>query len=145
MQDSEAPDGETTAEKLTPKQQAAITALLTNTTVEAAAKAANVNPSTLYRWMKDETFKEAWQRERLGILDAATMKLRQAADDAVETLKRNLLCGNANTEIRAAGMILEMAYKSAEVEELAARIENLEEFLQDKDAAGSGIGGGRLR
>ena len=123
---------------LTPKQEAAIVALLASPSAEAAAASCGVSAGTLRRWMKEEAFQDAWRAARLNVLDAATMKLRQAAGDAVDTLTRNLSCGNAPSEIRAATAILDMAYKSAELEDLAERIETLESLLIDKPAGAGG-------
>ena len=119
--------------KLTTKHDAAILALLTHSTVEEAAKACETSSATLHRWLKQEAFTRALQDARLAILDTATMQLRNAASEAVETLKRNLNCGKASDEIRAASIILDMAYKSAELEEMADRIAQLEAFLKPEE------------
>jgi len=122
------------------KQEKALAALLVSPTIAAAAKTASVGETTLFRWLQEPAFQEAYRAARLQVLSAATMQLRQASGAAVETLTRNLTCGNAGAEIRAAATILEMAYKSAEVEDLAARVEEMEQFLkqQQEDAQTEG-------
>jgi hypothetical protein len=97
--------------------------------------------TTLFRWLQEPAFQEAYRAARLQVLSAATMQLRQATGAAVDTLKRNLTCGNASAEIRAAATILEMAYKSAEVEDLAARIAELETLFKEQE--GNATAGGR--
>ena len=129
QQGDESPD----AARLTSKQEKAIPALLEHPTLDAAAKAAGVTAATLRRWMKQEAFTEALRAARLRILDVATIKLRQATDAAVDTLKRNLTCGSPGAEIRAAQVILDTAYKSAELEEMEERIAALEDLLADKE------------
>ena len=114
------------------KQEKALAALLVCPTIAEAAKSARVGETTLFRWLQEPAFQEAYHAARLQVLSAATMQLRQATGAAVDTLKRNLTCGNASAEIRAAATILEMAYKSAEVEDLAARVEAMEQFLKQQ-------------
>jgi len=114
------------------KQEKALAALLVSPTIAAAAKTASVGETTLFRWLQEPAFQEAYRAARLQVLSAATMQLRQATGAAVDTLKRNLTCGNAGAEIRAAATILEMAYKSAEVEDLGARVEEMERFLKQQ-------------
>ncbi len=48
-----------TAQKLTPKQEKAITALLSQPTIEAAAASLGINPATVHRWLQDPAFTEA--------------------------------------------------------------------------------------
>lgn len=69
---------------------------------------------------------------RLKVLSGATSQLCDATADAVATLQRNLTCGNPQAEIRAAQMVLELAYRGVEVEELAARIEELETLFKEQ-------------
>ncbi len=69
---------------------------------------------------------------RLELLAKATAQLCEVTSEAVETLRRNLACGNPQAEIRAAQCILDLAYRGAEVEELAGRIAELEDFFQQQ-------------
>ena len=130
---------------LTEKQEAAIVALLTCQTTEEAARSCGVSRATLHRWMQQGDFQDALRGARVKILDTATMQLRQAATDAVDTLKRNLTCGQPGAEIRAAVAILDTAYKGAELEDLAARIETLEQALAEQEEAAAGNGAPRGR
>ena len=69
---------------------------------------------------------------RLKVLSGATSLLCEATSEAVATLRRNLTCGNPQAEIRAAQMVLELAYRGVEVEELAGRIEELETLFKEQ-------------
>lgn len=110
--------------------EAAILALLQQPTVEAAAKACDVGAVTLWRWMQRPDFQAAYRDARRRALEAAIAALQQAAGEAVETLRRNLRCGHAGAEVRAAVAILEQAHKGAELLDLEERIEALEEALR---------------
>ena len=69
---------------------------------------------------------------RLELLAKATAQLCQVTGEAVEALRRNLACGNPQAEIRAAAIVLDMAYRGAEVEELAGRIDELEAYFKQQ-------------
>ena len=49
------------AAKLTPKQEKAITALLAQPTIEAAAASLGINPATVHRWLQEPAFVEAYR------------------------------------------------------------------------------------
>ena len=51
-------------DKIGPKKEAAILALLTARGIEDAAKTANVPARTLYRWLKEPAFDAAYRRGR---------------------------------------------------------------------------------
>ena len=53
-----------TAHKLTPKQEKAITALLAQPTIEAAAATLGVNPVSIHRWLQEPAFVEAYRSAR---------------------------------------------------------------------------------
>jgi len=50
--------------KLTPKQEQAMLALLTNQGVDNAARAVGIAPRTLYRWMNEPLFDKAYRKAR---------------------------------------------------------------------------------
>lgn len=50
--------------KLDQKQEEAIVALLTHRNIEEAARAIDVAPSTLFRWLKDPDFDGAYREAR---------------------------------------------------------------------------------
>ncbi len=72
----------------------------------------------------------AAQRE---VVNAAIGALQGAMVEAVETLRRNLSCGNAFAENTAAKSILEMSMKAVELESYGERIARLEELFAQKE------------
>ena len=50
--------------QLRPKQEQAILALLTNPSVEHAARAVKITPRTLYRWLNEPAFEKAYRQAR---------------------------------------------------------------------------------
>ena len=108
------------------KQDKAILALLTEPTVEAAARAADVAPATIWRWNQQAEFRSRLRDARRAVVEGAIGRLQQAATEAVATLQRNLTCGTPSVEVRAATAILDQAIKAVELFDLVERVEQLE-------------------
>ena len=113
-------------EKLGRKQEDALAALLREPTTQAAAKAVGISDVTLWRWLQQPEFKERYRAARREVLEQAIARLQRATSDAVEALTRNLSCGVASVEVRAAQVIIDQAVRGAEVLDLEARIADLE-------------------
>ena len=116
------------AGNLTGKQDGAILALLTASSMEEGAKTAGIGVRTLFRWLSDPFFSSAYREARRQAVQRATGRLQQAASDAVTTLRDVMKDPEAPAPARvnAAKSVLELAVKAVEVEDLAQRIEKLE-------------------
>jgi hypothetical protein len=66
------------------KREEAIAALLTQSNVEDAARAINVAPKTLLRWMKEPEFDSAYRGARLDAFSQSIARLQQAASAAAK-------------------------------------------------------------
>jgi len=109
--------------KIDRKGEALIAALLTETTHAAAAVKAGVSEATVQRWLKDASFQAAYRTARRAVVASAVGRLQQVTVEAVETLQRNLTCGNPAVEVRAAVAVLQQALNATELADLAAEIE----------------------
>ncbi len=114
--------------ELSPSQERAVIALLSSSSLEEAAKSARVSVSSLRRWKQEPAFQVAYRTARFALLEGATAKLRGAACRAVEVL---VACMNDqeaphSVRIRAAQVVLEAAYKSAEIEDVVERLDAVE-------------------
>jgi hypothetical protein len=114
------------------KQEQAIAALLLNPTIAAAALSVKVSERTLRRWLQEPEFQKRYREARRAVVDDALCGLQRASTAAVETLVRNLTCGDSPGEIRAAMGILQTAIRAVEIGELKARVEDLERIIKDK-------------
>lgn len=121
---------ETSAE-LTAKQEKAVIALLTASTIEAAAKCANVSESTLLRWLKETNFSDAYRAARREVVTQSLAQIQQATGEAVETLLSVAkdTTAPASSRVSAARAILDTAVRGVELDDLAARVEALESRL----------------
>ena len=116
------------AGKLTRKQEALISALLTAPSLAAAAQQAGLSEVTAWRWLKDATFQATYREARRAVVQHAIVQVQHATGEAVETL-RNVMQDSespASARVSAAKAILETAVKAVELEDLEARIVALE-------------------
>jgi HAMP domain-containing protein len=121
---------------LTIKQEKAIAALLTEDTVQLAAEKAGVGETTIYRWMKEEAFDKAFKAARKNALSQTISRLQQTTSNAVNTLRSVMENEEApaSSRVTAAKTVLEMAFKAYELEDLAAKVEEMEQYLQEVKA-----------
>ena len=117
--------------KLTPKQEKAISALLGQPSIEAAAAAIGVNAATIYRWLHEPDLAGAYRLARWEVLQAAIERLHQASSTASEALIEIMedRQNSAATRSRAAATVLEYSLRAKEVEDLEARIAALEQQM----------------
>ena len=119
-------------DKINRKQELTIIALLQCPTLTAAAKQAGIAEATLWRWLQQSDFEEAYRRARQAAVDQAISQLQQASGEAVETLRAVQTDPNAppSSRVTAAKAVLEMALKIRESEEMESRLTALENQLQ---------------
>ena len=117
------------AKKLTPKQEAAVRALLTSKNVGEASGAVGVSERTLYRWLADPDFRAALSVAEGDLLDAATRRLLTLQDDAIGAFEDVLTGGPDVTDtarLRAAQAVLDYLLKLREMRSIEERLAALE-------------------
>ncbi len=114
------------SEKLTRKQEQAVAALLSETTVAAAAERPGVNEATLYRWLKQDDFKAAFRAARREVVEKAIAQLQQSSWAASATLLKLLASASDSVRLRAAMAILDQANKGVEQLDFEERLSALE-------------------
>jgi hypothetical protein len=70
-------------QKLTRKQEQAISALLCAGTLQQAAAKAGISYSTLKRWLGDSSFSRAYRNARRELVDGAVGRIQAATGQAV--------------------------------------------------------------
>jgi len=118
-------------QKINQKQEQAIVALLETSTVAQAAKRAGISGRTLLRWKKQDDFQAAFRAARRKLLSQAIARLQQETGEAVKTLHA-VMKGKfpANAKVAAARLILDWAFKGAEIEDLKVRMKELEDRFE---------------
>lgn len=110
------------------KKEAAIAALLTQRNTEEAAKAVGIAPNTLLNWLKLGEFQAAYREARRDTFKQSIARLQQASSAAVTTLLKVMVdpVTPASTKVRAADSVLDHAAKAIEIEDIEARVSELE-------------------
>ena len=134
-----AENGRDSGENQTRKQDAALAALLSQPTMKAAAKAARVSETTLFRWLREDAgFQGAYREARRESVNHAITRLQTITGDAVDTLAKIMKNTKApyTARVTAARAVIEYSLKATELEDLAVRVAELEAIisLQEKKA-----------
>jgi len=119
--------------KLGRKMEQAIVALLTARNTEEAAKTAGVSAKTLLRWQNEPTFDKAYRKARRTAFGQGTARLQQAAGAAVSSVLKIMLDPQtpASTKLRAADLVLSHGAKAIELEDVEARVSELERAAEE--------------
>lgn len=113
--------------KFSHRYDKAILALLSEPTLELAAKKAGIGAATLQRWLRHPDFEHAYRLARRRMFEAGLSRLQALIGEAVTTLQKNLTCGRPTAEIRAASAILMHATAGAELLDILDRLTDLEQ------------------
>jgi hypothetical protein len=114
--------------KFEQKKEEAIVALLTQRNIEEAAKSIGVVPNTLLRGMKEPDFDAAYPEARRAAFRQSVARLQQASGAAVTTLLKLMIDPTTppSTKARAADSVLDHSAKAIEIEDIEARVSELE-------------------
>ena len=106
----------------------AIAALLSQRNVDEAARTAGIGTRTLLRWMKDPEFDKAYRQARRAAFGQCTARLQLASSAAVSAVLKIMVdqSAQASTRLRAADIVLAHAAKAIEIEDIEARVAELE-------------------
>jgi hypothetical protein len=115
------------------RQDRFLKALLETATIEAACKMAGINKTTGYKYLKDATFLAEYRKIRRESMQQVTARLQKASEEAVAVLHEVMTdSGNSpNARVQAAKNTLDIAYRSLELDDVQARIEELESRLSN--------------
>jgi len=122
--------------KLGRKQEEAIIALLANRNIEEAARACNTPPRTLHRWLREPAFDAAYREARRQAYGQSIARLQQGSAAAATTLLKVMLDAATphSTRVRAADSVLDHAAKAIELEDIEARVSELERFVRESQS-----------
>jgi hypothetical protein len=129
-----APDGGSWAQmvghgsKFARKKEEAIAALLSQRSIEEAARVANIGTNTLLRWLKLPEFQSAYRDARRAVVSQANARLQQSTGAAAATLLKIMIDPSAphSVRVRAAECVMTHAAKAIELEDIEARVSELE-------------------
>jgi DNA-binding MurR/RpiR family transcriptional regulator len=124
--------------KLNRKLEDAVVAMLTQRNVEEAARSAGVSTATLMRWQKLPEFQAAYREARRAAYGQAIARLQQGTTAAATTLLKTMIDPStpASVKVRAAEAIFNHAAKAIEIEDIEARVSELERASEAQKSEG---------
>jgi transposase-like protein len=110
------------------KKELAIAALLTHRSVEDAARAVDLNHNTLLKWLKLPDFVKEYREARREAVHQSVARIQQATGAAATTVLKLMTDPNipAAVRLRAAECVFDRAFKGVELEDIDARVSELE-------------------
>ena len=110
------------------KKEEAIAALLSQRNLEEAARVAGIGTKTLLRWLEIPEFQTAYREARRAAFGQSIARLQQGTAAAATTLLKTMIDANtpASVKVRAAEAIFNHAAKAIEIEDIEARVSELE-------------------
>jgi hypothetical protein len=129
-----------TEDDLSLKKERAIVALLNEQTMQKAAEAVGVNLRTLQRWQEEPEFAAAYREARRQAFSQAIALTQRYAPLAVNALARILMDTKAPTSsvVSAATAMLKFGREGIELEDLAVRVESLEQAAKEQGLKAGG-------
>jgi hypothetical protein len=114
--------------KLTPKQETALLALLSERTIEAAYESAGVSKATMWRFMQLDVFQTRYRAARRLLVETAVAQLQSDCAIAARVLREVAedRQAPASSRVAAAKAILEQSIQAVELVDMEERIEKLE-------------------
>ena len=113
---------------LSPKQLKGLECLLTQPTIEKAAKAASVSYAALRRWLEQPAFADTYRRARTVAFETVLVSLQTTTQRAIETL--SALMENTETpasvRMNCAARLLDAGLRSRELFDTEQRLAELE-------------------
>ena len=118
--------------KFSRKMEEAVAALLTQRNQEEAARAVGIGTATLLRWQKEPEFQAAYRAARRAAHAQSVARLQQATSAAVTTLLKVMVDPSTppSTKVRAADSVLDHSAKAIELEDIEARVSELEQAAE---------------
>jgi hypothetical protein len=119
--------GEKTSDRLREK---AVNLLLSEKTIETAARKCGVTKRTMIRWMKEPQFHAEYQEAKIFMLRTASRSLTRNSTKAAETLASIFSSkgkANQSSRVTAAVAVLRLSLDAYVLEDLDERLRRLED------------------
>ena len=119
--------------KFSQKMEQAVVALLTQRNLEEAARSVDISTPTLLRWQKLPEFNAAYREARRAAYGQAIARLQQGTSAAATTVLKLLIDPNtpASVKLRAAEVMFNQSAKAIEIEDIGARLTELERAAEE--------------
>lgn len=118
---------------LTATQERALSALLSERTIQGASEASGVPYRTITRWMQQEAFSREYRARLDALVNDATSTLKKSLTGAVEVLREIAENSEAppTSRISAARTLLDSGLRYIETLDIIQRLEAVEDAVAD--------------
>lgn len=124
---------------LSEKKQSVIASLVAGKTIAEAASDCHVSESQIYRWKREQAFRDGYHLAQKDVLERALEKLIRYTSAAIDTLARNMVNDTGavasirSVQVRAAQAILDASVAYGKMSELEAQIAELQAILKARN------------
>ena len=115
---------------LSEKKIIAIESLMVARPVKEVAATAGVSRVTIYRWLKDDSFRAELDKRKNALIERSSRKLAGALDQAIGVLIDLLDSKIPNIRRLTAGNIIEYSMKLSNITDIEKRIKALEDTIE---------------
>lgn len=119
------------SENVRPNREKAVTALMTNPTIRAAAAECGIAEKTLHAWLNEEDFASKVKAAQEEVTRQAIGRILLSIGRSIETLEEIMqdATNNASPRVAAARTLLDYGFKVYELQTVQQRLEALERRL----------------
>ncbi len=119
--------------KFSPKKEMALIALLEGTKFSEAATKIGVSERSVLRWLKEPEFQERLNQGMASLRTQALDLLRDTLCKATKRLSELVDSSSEKIALQASELVINFNLKLKEEQELAARIQELEKVLSERE------------
>jgi len=120
-------------QKFSRRKEAEVAALLSERTIEEAARKVKISTRTMKLWIQDVEFMAEFRKAASRVLDTTVGRLQGVSEKAIDVLAKSLESKSEPTRLRCADSILAKTFKAAELLDLQGRVENIERQLKGEE------------
>ncbi len=124
-------------DELNQRQERFLKAMLSTASIDEACKVAGINRNTGYKYLKDERFMRVYRKLRREAMQQVTARLQKVSEQAVQTLQEVMVDQEStpSSRVQAAKNVLDVAYRSLDIDDTQARVEAIESRLENESQA----------
>ncbi len=115
-----------TGNTLTRKQEKIIDTVLLHKTIEEGARAAGISKTSLYDYLHQPAFREAFESRRKEVVEYGLHELKMAVSEAAHVMRCLLESERESVRLKAATEILNHVGRFMEIEDIQLRLLKLE-------------------
>ncbi|VGO12179.1 hypothetical protein PDESU_00730 [Pontiella desulfatans] len=128
--------GQSKKTNLTPRQERLLVELVKTPDIQAAAKAAEVGRTTVYRWLEQPEFAAELDRCRNQAMNEALCNIKSLSSKAVQVMQELLDSENHSVRRMVCKDVLRHALQLREMEEIEQRLSRIEREMEKLNPGG---------